>query len=162
MSRSFYVDSLIVKEPSSLSKPVSVASISSGVHVTALSPTKASTPSSLPALHPVPCYPRHQNDFLNLCCPLCIPAAQTVQLFADRSVKQILPTTTTNPINFTTTSAASVETPLKHRLFHSEARSHSIQSEDKLQPSRQEPSNCRSPSAITDQRRIRYGNIGKE
>ncbi|KAJ8297660.1 hypothetical protein KUTeg_024191 [Tegillarca granosa] len=74
MSRSFYVDSLIVKRssPSSTESmctktPVNLSS-SVGHHQHNLQP------SSLPTghQHPLPCYPRHSSDVLSLCCPLCI------------------------------------------------------------------------------------------
>lgn len=170
MSRSFYVDSLIVKEPIAISKSVSAARISTENRISTLSsPIKASPTSNISALHPVPCYPRHHSDFLNLCCPLCIPTAQTAQIYADRAMKQMLPTpTTTSTLNLSSTISSLPETQSQHSAFHPEGKSQikqqpSTVSSEHLSLGRSEPltSNHQSPSSLTEQRRIRYGNIGK-
>lgn len=164
MSRSFYVDSLIVKEPSIFSKDESrqgSRSSSSPQHASTastLSPTRISTPTSLHAFHPVPCYPRHQGDVMSLCCPLCIPTPS--QLFHDRSVKQIMPPTSV-PISYSTTPVSSTEFHLrnlqttKRNAFESTQIIARDQGTDKH---RKSPID--NEISMIDHRRIRYGGIG--
>lgn len=166
MSRSFYVDSLIVKEPSSMSKPCNSVSVSTDSPIATLSPTRASPPSGLQTLHPVPCYPRHHGDFLNLCCPLCLPTAQTAhQIFADRTVKQIIPTPASNSLSFTPASTASPETRIKESVFQSIGGSpfklSSVCSEKRLAGLGDISPPRHTTTATSEQRRIRYGTIGR-
>lgn len=76
MSRSFYVDSLIVKKPP-VTSPLSVSDSIVTSHASSLH-----LPSGLHAVHrhhplhhadhALPCYPRHPTDILSYCCPLCV------------------------------------------------------------------------------------------
>lgn len=66
MSRSFYVDSLIMKRPI----PQTLASTNTVTLPSALRHS-LSTSHMLPS-HPLPCYPRHSSDILSYCCPLCV------------------------------------------------------------------------------------------
>ncbi|XP_052791970.1 homeobox protein Hox-B3a-like [Mya arenaria] len=123
-------------------------------------------------MHPVPCYPRHHHDLMNLCCPLCIPPP--AQLFADRAMKQLVSTTPIStiaslasvPLNFTTVMSSA---EMQLRNIESAARSHMKQirctptepegrMEDSMMSSK--TTSLGTPSSVTEQRRIRYGAIG--
>jgi hypothetical protein len=66
MSRSFYVDSLIMKRPVT-------QSLSTANAVTLSNAFRQSIPTShILTPHPLPSYPRHSADMMSLCCPLCI------------------------------------------------------------------------------------------
>ncbi|OWF48944.1 GS homeobox 1 [Mizuhopecten yessoensis] len=80
MSRSFYVDSLIVKKPT-VTSPLSVSEsivtshasnihMSSGLHAVHRHPSHH--PLHHQADHALSCYPRHPADILSYCCPLCV------------------------------------------------------------------------------------------
>ncbi|XP_033744181.1 GS homeobox 1-like [Pecten maximus] len=80
MSRSFYVDSLIVKKPA-VTSPLSVSEsivtshasnlhMSSGLH--AVHRHHPHHPLHHQADHALSCYPRHPADILSYCCPLCV------------------------------------------------------------------------------------------
>ena len=100
MSRSFYVDSLIVKgQDSHTSDKDRIKCVTPSVSpqhasqaISLPTTTRVSTPTHLSALHPVPCYPRHPSDMLNMCCPLCVHPSQ--HIISDTAVPlSIIPTT---------------------------------------------------------------------
>ncbi|XP_069129203.1 GS homeobox 1-like [Argopecten irradians] len=81
MSRSFYVDSLIVKKPA-VTSPLSVSEsivtshasnlhMSSGLHAVHRH-HHPHHPLHHQADHALSCYPRHPADILSYCCPLCV------------------------------------------------------------------------------------------
>lgn len=164
MSRSFYVDSLIVKEPVLFSKDDghgirSSASPQIASKATTLSPTRISTPTSLHTFHPVPCYPRHQGDVMSLCCPLCIPPPS--QLFQDRSIKHIPQTSL--PVSYSTSSVSTSEFQL--RGLQTVKRSGFECSHATVPRDQGTDIHRKSPNGnelnLVEQRRLRYGGIGK-
>ncbi|XP_045205892.1 GS homeobox 1-like [Mercenaria mercenaria] len=164
MSRSFYVDSLIVKEPTLFAKDDGKRNRPStspqhASKASTLSPTRIPTPTSLPTFHPVPCYPRHHGDVMSLCCPLCIPPPS--QLFQERSVKQIMPPTSV-PISYSTTPVSSTEFHLRN--LQSSNRNNFEISHPTVARDQGTDIHRKSPIeneiSMIDQRRIRYGGIG--
>jgi hypothetical protein len=97
MSRSFFVDSLIVKDTPAtvVSKTDCAPSHSLGMSMGV--GLRQSTPSiRLPAVsHSLPCYPRHPQDMISLCCPLCIHTPHPVVPEGVASVPGIASTFTT-------------------------------------------------------------------
>jgi len=174
MSRSFYVDSLIVKEPSTLSKVCrSDGSPPSSDHRrSTTSPKTASPPSShMSALHPVPCYPRHPADPFNFCCPLYIPTP--AQLYADRAMKHFVsssPITTlsTLPLNYSTvvTSAdihmRNIEVKPQTLTSPMKSRNLGLDRSVELPSQPGDRTSPRTPTSLTEHSRIRYGSLGKK
>nr|AAV85466.1 Gsx homeodomain protein [Euprymna scolopes] len=75
MSRSFLVDSLILKKP----KENGSSSPPTDPYHPSHHANRSTTPPGCPtrmhpsmAAHPLSCYPRHPADMLGFCCPLCI------------------------------------------------------------------------------------------
>ena len=93
MSRSFYVDSLIVKgQPKErLTSVTSTGSPQHASQVISLPTSRVSTPTHISTIHPVPCYPRHAQEMMNMCCPLCVHPSQ--HIMSDSTVPlSIIPT----------------------------------------------------------------------
>ncbi|KAH3839860.1 hypothetical protein DPMN_113298 [Dreissena polymorpha] len=173
MSRSFYVDSLIVKEPTLVSKRCRTTSPTEDHNHATMSPTRASPPAHMPTLHPVPCYPRHHRGMVSYCCPLCV-VPPPAQLFSDRTMHQLVTTSgLTNlpslPISYATSTAE-----MQLRTLGSFARSnlkHQTRCTDTVTlPNRHEHvqtspktlgSSPGNTSPLSDQRMVRYGAIGK-
>lgn len=167
MSRSFYVDALIVKEPSIYPKgeridgnKPSSASPLHGSKATSISPTGISTPTSLHAFHHMTSYQRHHSDVLNLCCPLCIPSPS--QLFPERTVAQIM-STTTLPLSFPSTPVSTSD--YHYKSLHSVKRDNLDRPPSTDLKSSSQDNRRASPVDhrvnLVEQRRIRYGNLGK-
>ena len=73
MSRSFYVDSLIVKRSTPPVTETVCISHPSSLHTPVPLGHRPHPEGHIPpGHHALPCYPRHPSDILNLCCPLCV------------------------------------------------------------------------------------------
>ncbi|KAL3878987.1 hypothetical protein ACJMK2_031309 [Sinanodonta woodiana] len=163
MSRSFYVDSLIVKSTPSTTR-VDKDSTEHAAAVTShvgsgviFAKTRVSTPTHISTVHPVPCYPRHPTDMLNFCCPLCIHTPTPLTPEAGASIP-VVPsaakcTGVTGITSSVTVSGAmtSIGSPYHRQHFQP------------LPARIPHPETHRgSPEGISavDQRRSRYSNIG--
>lgn len=156
MSRSFYVDSLIVKRPSPI-----VSGDNTSLSQADLSPLPISHITSAPHHHhhplphiptttPIPCYPRHPPSMLSLCCPLCIHTPSALMSDGPAAVpglKQAVSTGSVLP------SIATSLGMIQRRQLQLQTPPVSVH-HSALQS---------SPTGIQtlDQRRIRYSNVGK-
>ncbi|KAK3099525.1 hypothetical protein FSP39_005772 [Pinctada imbricata] len=92
MSRSFYVDSLIVKGSPPPVSEGSCLSHPTNIHVPASMGHRLQTDGHLPPRHhALPCYPRHPSDILNFCCPLCVQTPSPVVPESSSSLPVIKP-----------------------------------------------------------------------
>lgn len=109
MSRSFYVDSLIVKDvpTTAVSKSDCVPNHSVGMPLPLGHRHSTPTPRLSQSL---PCYPRHPQDMLSFCCPLCVHTPHPVVPESVASVPGMAPSFTTS----CPTTRAMVEYPF-HR-----------------------------------------------
>ncbi|KAL5012383.1 hypothetical protein ScPMuIL_010934 [Solemya velum] len=155
MSRSFYVDSLIVKRPSPI-----VSGDNTSLSQADLSPLPISHITSAPHHHhhplphiptttPIPCYPRHPPSMLSLCCPLCIHTPSALMSDGPAAVpglKQAVSTGSVLP------SIATSLGMIQRRQLQLQTPPVSVH-HSALQS---------SPTGIQtlDQRRIRYSNVG--
>ena len=95
MSRSFYVDSLIVKDvpTTAVSKSDCVPNHSVGMPLPLGHRHSTPTPRLSQSL---PCYPRHPQDMLSFCCPLCVHTPHPVVPESVASVPGMAPSFTTS------------------------------------------------------------------
>ena len=166
MSRSFYVDSLIVKDSTNVGSDLMMtkcnSSSKSPQHASqaiTLQQSRMGTPNHMPTLHPVPCYPRHHADVMNICCPLCV--APPSQLLPDH-VSYVPATTLAVSLSSAITSSAFGLSRLHNGSRPSQEKVHALP--DPGLP-KHDTSPRRSPTeterSVIEQRRIRYGSIGK-
>ena len=162
MSRSFYVDSLIVKDSphSSIGKDkpgcdiISSPSPQHGSQAISIPKTRIPTPTQVHAIHPLPCYPRHHGDIMNMYCQLCMTSPSTLlpeSTGNHTSHISIVPTTL--PLSL---SSALPSTNYSVSRLHTSVMSQrdvSLCPTDRLSPSEK-------VSSITEKQRIRYGSIG--
>ncbi|XP_062608516.1 GS homeobox 1-like [Saccostrea cucullata] len=113
MSRSFFVDSLIVKDTPStgVSKRGDCATSQSlGITPTVGHRRPTPTPRLPPVSHSLPCYPRHPQEMISFCCPLCVHTPHPVVPESAATVPRMATTFATS----CPTSRAMVEYPF-HR-----------------------------------------------
>lgn len=98
MSRSFYVDSLIVKDAptTAVSKSDCVPNHSLGIPLPVGHRHPTSTARLPQVSQSLPCYPRHPQDMLSFCCPLCVHTPHPVVPESVASVPGMVPSFTTS------------------------------------------------------------------
>lgn len=98
MSRSFYVDSLIVKDAptTAVSKSDCVPNHSLGMPLPVGHRHPTSTARLPQVSQSLPCYPRHPQDMLSFCCPLCVHTPHPVVPESVASVPGMVPSFTTS------------------------------------------------------------------
>lgn len=156
MSRSFYVDSLIVKRQSPIvgsdSASLSQANISPipMSHITSASHHHHHPLPPIPTTTPIPCYPRHPPSMLSLCCPLCIHAPSALMSEGPAALPGLKQAASTGSVlpSITTSLGMMQRRPLQLQTTPVSVHHTTLQS---------------SPTGIQslDQRRIRYSNVGK-
>jgi hypothetical protein len=146
MSRSFFVDSLIVKKPGPQDTQSSLLSSAQITH------------HERPLMHGLPgypfhCHPRSQTDLFGVCCPLCIrtPAAGIVPVTA--SSMSVIKPISTSLASLAATAGQSIQSS-----YRSPPRPSPITLPTSITPSTQSPP---PRERLSDPIRFRYMSLGK-
>jgi len=154
MSRSFYVDSLIVKKsPSSVTTEPTITNLTT--HSTTLPSIGTGLGlhrhhhPALPPDHGLSCYPRHPADMLSLCCPICVHAPTSYIPESSIAIPLVKPhDITTSSVSALTAYTAGYGIQRHHEPLH-------VKHQQPISP-------VKSPNCLqTDTKRNRFSNIGK-